>query len=165
MPIAYFHIVFVHHTRGAGREAEAAFADHDRLGEIRRRVGDVVVEPERAVRVVGEIGDNVAAANLDQAILHELGFDEKIIVNVLEFRHQRAADEPVKICPGYQSHDRITSSTGVQGRLKAFATPSYVILPPYVLSPFASALFRMSACGKPRLASSSPYESVEFVNA
>ena len=80
--------------------------------------------------MVGKIGDDVAAADLDQSILQELGFDEKIILDVLELGHEGAADEPVEVGAGHESHTRITSSAGVQGRLKALATPSCVTLPP-----------------------------------
>ena len=34
--------------------------------------------------MVGEIGDDVAAANFDQAILHEFGFDIEIVVDLFK---------------------------------------------------------------------------------
>ncbi len=73
--------------------------------------------------MIGQVGDDVAAANFDQAVLHELRLDEEIIVDLFELGDQSAADQAVEVGAGDESH-RITSSTGVQGRLKALATPS-----------------------------------------
>ena len=86
-----FEIIFVDDARGAGSEAKAAAAENDRRRKIGRGVGDVMVEPEGAVGVVGEIGNDVAAANLDQTILHELGLDVEIVVDFFKFRDECAA--------------------------------------------------------------------------
>ena len=63
-------------------------------------------------------------AHFHQSVLHEFRLDEKVRVDILEFRDKRAADEPVEISARDQSHWRITSSTGASGKLKAVATPS-----------------------------------------
>src|SRR5262245_58503339 len=115
-----------------------------------------MIEPKSAVGMKGQVGDDIATAYFHQSILHKFGLDEKVRVDVLEFGDQRATGKSVEISPSNQSHLRITSSTGINGRLKAVATPSWVIFPSEVLSPFASALFLTNAWGKPRLASSRP---------
>ena len=79
--------------------------------------------------MVGQVGDDIAVAHFHQSVLHEFGLDEKVRVDILELRDKRAADEPVEIGARDQSHWRITSSTGVSGKLKAVATPSWVIFP------------------------------------
>ena len=73
--------------------------------------------------MIREVGDDVAIANFYQAVLHKFGLDEKIGIDALELRDQRAAHQPVEIRAGDQSHGRITSSTGVNGRLNAPARP------------------------------------------
>jgi hypothetical protein len=88
-----------------------------------------MVEPEGAVGMVGQVGDDIATAHFHQSILHEFRLDEKVRVDVLELRDKRAADEPIEISPRDQSHWRITSSTVVNGKLKAVATPSWIIFP------------------------------------
>src|SRR6185295_16256144 len=100
-----------------------AAAEDDRRFEIGCGVSDVVVEPKRAVRMVRQVRNDVAAANIDQAILHELGLDVEVVVDVFELGDQSTADQTVEVGAGDESH-RITSSTGVKGRLKAPATPS-----------------------------------------
>src|SRR5262249_23325857 len=119
-----FRVILVDNTSGAGREPKSALTRHDGPVELRRCIGDVMIEPKSAVGVKGQIGDDIATAHFHQSILHEFGLDEKVRVDVLEFSDQRAADEPVKISSSNQSHVRVTSSTAINGRLKAVATPS-----------------------------------------
>src|SRR5919198_818726 len=149
-------VVLANHAGSAGRQAKAAFAWHDRLGKIRCGVGDVMIEPQCAVRMIGEIRDNVAATDFYHAVLHELGLDKEIGINRLELGDERAAHEPVKVRAGHQPHARMTSSTGVKGRLNAVATPGWVTWPSKVFSPLASAVLRASARGKLRSAISKP---------
>src|SRR4029453_10688083 len=97
-------------TRGAGREAKTSFARHDGPVELRRCVGDVMVEPERAVGMERQVGDDIAVAYFHQSVLHEFRLDEKVRADILEFSDKRAADEPVEIGAPDPSHCRITSS-------------------------------------------------------
>ncbi len=47
--------------------------------------------------MVGEIGDDVAAANVHEPVLHEFGLDVQIRINGLELRHQCAANQSVEV--------------------------------------------------------------------
>src|SRR5205823_6931705 len=95
-----------------------------------------------AIGMIGQVGDDVASSDLHQPILHELGLDEEIRIDRLELGDERAANEPVEICAGNQSHERITSLKGVKDRLKAVATPGWVTLPSKVLSQIGRASCR-----------------------
>src|SRR5262249_10723318 len=127
--LGYFCVILVDDTSGAGRETKAALTGHDWPAELRRCVGDVMIEPKSAVGMKGQVGDDIATAYFHQSVLHKFGLDEKVRVDVLKSCNERAADEPVEISSSNQSHVRITSSTGINGRLKAVATPSWVIFP------------------------------------
>jgi hypothetical protein len=60
--------------------------------------------------MVGEIGDDVAAANVHVAVLHEFGLDEKIRINVLfHQRDQRAAHDAVEIRARDEPHAAMAS--------------------------------------------------------
>src|SRR5262249_17363937 len=94
-----FRVVLVDDTSGARRETKAALTWHDGLLELRRCIGDVMIEPESAVGMKGQVGDDIARAHFDQSILHEFGLDEKVRVDGLEFCDQRAAGKSVEISP------------------------------------------------------------------
>src|SRR5262245_36553316 len=78
LPIAYLHVVFIDDASGAGRETEAAAAQYNRRLELGRSIGDVVIEPESAIWMIGQVGDDIASADIDQTVLHELRLDKKI---------------------------------------------------------------------------------------
>ena len=139
-------IVFVHHPGGARRHAEgAAPGDHGAI-EARVAVGEVMVEPEAAGRVVGEVGDDVPVAYVDDAVLHELGLHEQVGADVLEGGDESAADDAVEVRSGYQPHAQRTSSTEARGSFRALATPAWVTLPACTLSPRAKGRFSCIAC-------------------
>ena len=96
MPIAYLRIVFINHPRRARCQTKTAFTEHNGLGKIRRGVGDVMVKPERAIRVIGQVGDDIAIADIYQTVLHELGLDEQIAVDGFEFRYEPPQTSPSK---------------------------------------------------------------------
>jgi hypothetical protein len=82
-------VVLIDDARRARRDAKTALAGNERhllgfAGVVapRERVGDVMIEPQRRVRMVGEIGDHIAAADLDLAVLHEFGLDEEVGIDL-----------------------------------------------------------------------------------
>jgi hypothetical protein len=64
-----------------------------------------MIEPERAVRMIREIGNDIALADFYQTVLHEFGLDKQVLVDILELGDQGATNQSVKICASDEPHE------------------------------------------------------------
>ena len=77
----------------------------------------MVVECEVTTLDVGEVGDDVARTDLDQAVLHVLGMDELDVVEQARFAQQHAADEAVEIAAGHEPISLCRHLRGILGSI------------------------------------------------
>jgi hypothetical protein len=66
-------------------------------------LGRVVVERQRDLGAVGQVGRDVVGGQLDLAVLHVLGMDEQDFVEEPELLEQGGADEAVEVAAGDES--------------------------------------------------------------
>jgi hypothetical protein len=63
----------------------------------------VVVEGERDLGAVGQVGGDVVLGELDLAVLHVFGMDEEDVLQDAQLLEQGGAHQPVKIRTGHQT--------------------------------------------------------------
>ena len=89
-------------------------------GGVANGLAAVMVEHEMGVRRVGEVGGDVARADLHLAVLYVLGMDEQDVADHLELLEQHSTHQPIEVTPGDQPvslrAQGATSSIGQGGR-------------------------------------------------
>ena len=105
----------VAHARERRRAAEVVVDDarggvgvggHDPVAGVladAQLLGGMVVERQRDLGAVGQVGRDVIGGQLDLAVLHVLGMDEQDLVEEPELLEQGGADEAVEVAAGDES--------------------------------------------------------------
>ena len=70
---------------------------------VAQGLAQVMVEGQVTTRYVGQVGRDVAFANLDLAVLHVLRVDEQDVVDHVQFLQQDGADQTVEITAGHEA--------------------------------------------------------------
>ena len=70
---------------------------------VAKRLGFVVIERDVDTFDEGKVGRDVAAGDLDLAVLHVLGMDEHDVVDHLHVLEQNSAHEAIEIAAGDES--------------------------------------------------------------